>query len=140
MPHAGNKTMNVRASVLVVEDETSLRTPMCAALTLMGFITHQAESVDDALRILGAEHVDALVLDVRLPDPSGQQKTGLHLLRFVRATPEHARLPVLVFTGVPLSPAEEEMVRLNGGKVFYKPQPYAVLINHLNELLNTPAG
>lgn len=129
-----------RATVLVVEDETSLRTTMCAALTLMGFITHQAESVDGALKILGAEHVDAIVLDVRLPDPTGLQKSGLHLLRFVRATEEHALIPVLIFTGAPLSPAEEETVRLHNGHVFYKPQPYLVLINQLNELLNAPAG
>lgn len=127
-----------RSTVLVVEDETSLRTTMCASLTLMGFITHQAESVDAALRILGAEHVDAIVLDVRLPDSTGLQKSGLHLLRFVRATPEHAHIPVVIFTGVPLSPAEEEIVRQNGAHVFYKPQPYLVLINQLTELLNAP--
>lgn len=132
--------MIARAAVLVVEDETSLRTTMCAALTLMGFITHQAGSVDEALKILGADHVDAIVLDIRLPDPMGLQMSGLHLLRFVRATDEHAHIPVLVFTGVPLSPAEEEMVRTNGAHVFYKPQPYRVLIDQLNELLNASAG
>jgi DNA-binding response OmpR family regulator len=129
-----------RSTVLVVEDETSLRTTMCAALTLMGFITHQADSVDAALKILGTDHVDAVVLDVRLPDPTGLQKSGIHLLRFVRATPEHAHIPVLIFTGVPLSPAEEATVRQHGGHVFYKPQPYAVLINQLNELLHTRPG
>ena len=66
--------------------------------------------------------------------------SGLHLLRFVRATPEHAHIPVVVFTGVPLSPAEEETVRTNNGHVFYKPQPYRVLIDQLNELLKTSAG
>lgn len=110
---------------------------MCAALTLMGFMTHQAESVDAALKILGVERVDAIVLDVRLPDPTGLQQSGLHLLRFLRATPEHAQLPVLIFTGVPLSPAEEELVRVHHGHVFYKPQPYMTLINQLKELLGT---
>ena len=131
--------MMARATILVVEDETSLRTTMCAALTLMGFMTYQAESVDDALKILGAEHVDAIVLDIRLPDPTGMQTSGLHLLRFVRATPEHAHIPVVIFTGASLSPADEETIRSNGGHVFYKPQPYRVLIDQLNELLNTSA-
>ena len=131
--------MTSRAAVLVVEDETSLRTTMCAALTVMGFMTHQADSVDAALKVLGAERVDAIVLDVRLPDPTGLQQSGLHLLRYLRATVEHKHLPVLIFTGVPLSPSEEELVRVNGGHVFYKPQPYMVLINHLNGLLNSSA-
>jgi DNA-binding response OmpR family regulator len=128
-----------RATVLVVEDEPSLRRTMCASLTLIGFTTHQADSVDAALKILGAEDIDAIVLDVRLPDPNGLQHTGLHLLQFIRATPEHAHTPVVIFTGVPLSPSEEEIARLNNAQVFYKPLPYAVLINHLNELLDAPA-
>ena len=82
-----------RSTVLVVEDESSLRTTMCAALTLMGFATHQADSVDAALKILGVERVDAIVLDVRLPDPTGLQKSGIHLLRFVRATRSTAPIP-----------------------------------------------
>lgn len=127
--------MTSRAAILVVEDETSLRTTMCATLTLMGFMTHQAESVDAALKILGTERVDALVLDVRLPDPTGLQQSGLHLLRYLRATPEHVHLPVLIFTGVPLSASDEELVRVNAGHVFYKPQPYMVLINQLKVLL-----
>ena len=129
-----------RATVLVVEDEASLRTTMCAALTLIGFYTHQADSVDAARKILGVEQIDAIVLDVRLPDSKGLQQTGLHLLQFIRATPEHARTPVLIFTGVPLSPSEEEIVRLNAAHVFYKPQPYSVLINHLNGLLGAAPG
>ena len=132
--------MTSRAAVLVVEDEPSLRTTMCATLTLMGFLTHQAESVDAALKVLAAVHVDAIVLDVRLPDPTGLQQSGLHLLGYLRAVPEYTDLPVLIFTGVPLSKSEEESVRLNRGHVFYKPQPYMVLIEQLNELLNLPAG
>lgn len=128
-----------RAAILVVEDEASLRTTMCATLTLMGFMTHQAESVDAALKILGAERVDALVLDVRLPDPTGLQQSGLHLLRYLRATPEYVHLPVLIFTGVPLSASEEELVRGHGGHIFYKPQPYMVLIDQLKELLGLRA-
>jgi DNA-binding response OmpR family regulator len=128
--------MTSRAAVLVVEDETSLRTTMCATLTLMDFMTLQAESVEAALKVLGTEHVDAIVLDVRLPDPTGLQQSGLHLLRYLRATAEYANVPVLIFTGVPLLPSEEELVRVHGAHVFYKPQPYRVLINHLKELLN----
>ena len=101
---------------------------MCATLTLMGFMTHQADSVESALKTLGTEHVDAIVLDVRLPDPTGLQQSGLHLLRFLRATAEHAQVPVLIFTVCRVA-AEEELVRVHGAHVFYKPQPYMVLIN-----------
>jgi DNA-binding response OmpR family regulator len=125
-----------RAVVLVVEDEVSLRTTICASLTLVGFIPLQAGSVNAALKVLGAEHVDAIVLDVRLPDPNGFQQSGLHLLQFIRATPDYTNVPVVILTGLPLSRTEEELVRLNNANVFYKPQPYSVLIDRLNELLD----
>ena len=121
--------------VLVVEDEQSVQTTLCATLTLMGFKTYHADTVDSALKILGTEHVDAVSLDFRLPDPKGLQQTGLSLLAFLRATAEYAHVPVLIFTGMPLSPEDEELVRRHDAHVFYKPQPYSVLIEHLNRTL-----
>ena len=66
--------------------------------------------------------MNAIVLDVRLPDLTGRQPSGLNLLKFIRAMPEYADLPVLIFTGAQLSPVEEEIVRANRGHLFYKPQ------------------
>ena len=129
-----------RAVVLVVEDDAPLRTSMCAALTLMGFLPYGAGSVDAALKILGTEPVNAMVLDIRLPDPTGQQRSGLSLLKFVRTTAEFAEMPILVFTGMQLSASEEQVVRANRAHLFYKPQPYSVLIDHLNGLLNASAS
>jgi DNA-binding NtrC family response regulator len=123
--------------VLVVEDERSVQTTLCATLTLMGFKVHSAETVEDALKILGTQHVDAVSLDVRLPDPKGMERTGLSLLAFMRKTAEYAHVPVLVFTGMPLSRQDEELVRRNHADVFYKPQPYSVLIEHLKQVLLT---
>ena len=128
--------MTSRAVVLVVEDEEYLRTTMCAAFTLVGFLPVSAGTVEEALKILGTEPVHAIVLDVRLPDPGGSHRSGLNLLQYVRETPEHAQLPVLVFTGMPLTPHEEELVRANKAHLFYKPQQYAVLIDQLARLLD----
>jgi PleD family two-component response regulator len=52
--------------VLVVEDEPSVQTTLSATLAVTGFRTHHADTVESALKILGAEHVDAVMLDVRL--------------------------------------------------------------------------
>jgi two-component system, OmpR family, phosphate regulon response regulator PhoB len=127
--------------VLVVEDEPSVRTTLCAALTQGGFKAHAAEHVDAALKILGSEHVDAVSLDVRLPDWGGQQRNGLSLLTFLRATAEYAHVPVIIFTGVPLSPNEEALARTHDAQVFCKPQAHSVLIEHLSRLLeSSPAA
>jgi len=127
--------------VLVVEDELAVQTTLCATLTLMGFKAYPADTVENALKVLGREHVDAVCLDVRLPDPKGLERSGLTLLAFLRATAEYAHVPVLIFTGNPLSPDDEELARRNDAHVFYKPQRYSVLIEHLNRLLeSTPAA
>ena len=127
--------------VLVVEDEPSARTALCAALTNRGFKAYPAEHVDAALTTLGSEHVDAVCLDVRIPDPRGQQRNGLTLLRFLRATAEYANVPVIVVTGAALSHEETALVRAHDAEVFYKPHAHSVLIEHLSRLLeNSPAA
>ena len=124
-----------RSVVLVVEDEILVQTSLCTTLTLVGFSTHRADCVEAALRILGAEHVDAVLLDIRLPDSRGQQRSGLTLLAFLRATAEYAQVPVLIFTGVPLLDEEEALARKYDAQIFYKPTPYATLIDTLAKML-----
>jgi DNA-binding response OmpR family regulator len=123
-------------AILVVEDDPLLQTTLCATLTLSNFTAHRAETIDEALRILGREHIDAVTLDVRLPDPQGLKRSGLALLSFLRATPDYANVPVLIFTGIPLSEDEQMLARKHNAEVFIKPEPYATLICHLNEMLN----
>ncbi len=125
--------------VLVVEDEPSVQTTFCATLTLMGFKTLHADTVDRAIEILRTERIDAASLDIRLPDPKGLERSGLTLLSFLRASPEHAHLPVLIFTGVPLSPEEESLIRKHNAQVFYKPQRYVTLVECLARMLASPA-
>jgi DNA-binding NtrC family response regulator len=122
-------------AILVVEDEPSVQTTFCATLTLMGFRTHHADTVDSALEILTREHIDAVSLDVRLPDPKGQDRSGLTLLAYLRSTDEYAHLPVLIFTGVPLSSEEEGLIQGHNAQVFYKPQRYTTLVDCLTRML-----
>ena len=123
--------------VLVVEDEPSVQTTFCATLTLMGFKTQHADTVDRALEILSTERVDAVSLDVRLPDPKGLERSGLTLLAYLRASKEHAHLPVLIFTGQPLSQEEEILIQQHNAEVFYKPQRYTTLVECLTRMLGT---
>jgi DNA-binding response OmpR family regulator len=123
--------------VLVVEDEPSVQTTFCATLTLMGFKTQHADTVDRALEILSTERVDAVSLDVRLPDPKGLERSGLTLLAYLRASTEHAHLPVLIFTGQPLSQEEEILIQQHNAEVFYKPQRYTTLVECLTRMLGT---
>jgi CheY-like chemotaxis protein len=122
--------------VLVVEDEPFVQTTLCATLTLMGFKTYSASTIDAALKLLGTEHIDAISLDVRLPDPGGLQRTGLSLLAYVRASAEFAHIPVLIFTGVPLTQEDEDLARRNDAPIFYKPERYSRIAECFTQMLS----
>ena len=122
--------------VLVVEDEPFVQKTLCATLTLMGFKTHPASTIDAALKVLGTEHIDAISLDVRLPDPNGSQRTGLSLLAYVRASAEYAHVPVLIFTGMPLTDEDEDLARRHDAPIFYKPERYSRIAECFTQMLS----
>jgi DNA-binding response OmpR family regulator len=121
--------------VLVVEDEPTVQQTLCTALTVMGFRALRAGDVEAALKIIDTEQIDAFSLDIRIPDPKGLQRTGLSLLTHVRSKQEHATTPVLVFTGMPLSVEDLDLVELHRAQLFYKPERYSVVIAELQRLL-----
>jgi len=87
------------ATILVVEDDPSLRTFLADNLTADGHDVLVAETVRDALRELEYKRPDLAVVDLGLPDGS-----GLELLSRVReadgvASRLDPELPVLVLTG-----------------------------------------
>ena len=132
--------MRNRFVVLVVEDEVPVQATLCATLTLAGFSTRRADNVEDALTTLASVHVDAVILDVRLPDPKGLQRTGLSVLAYLRTTKEYRKTPVVIFTGVPLSDKDDALVRRHDAQLFYKPRPYVVIIETLRRMLGVGAA
>jgi DNA-binding response OmpR family regulator len=129
-----------RRAVRVVEDEPSLQQTLAAFLTLRGFRPFRAQNVEEALTILGREEIDAITMDVRMPDPRQLQRTGLTLLQFLRTDPLYQRTPILILTGIPLGDAEAALARRLRAEVFYKPQPYSALSDRLEALLATSAA
>jgi CheY-like chemotaxis protein len=121
--------------VLVVEDEPLVQQTLCTALTLMGFQTRRADDVDAALVVLANERIDAVSLDIRIPDPRGLERSGLSVLAHLRSIEGYGSVPVLVFTGMPLSAEDAELVQRHHARVFYKPQRYSVVIEELRRLL-----
>lgn len=81
--------------ILVVDDEPADRKQLVAQLAVLGYATVQANSGRQALRMLATETVDAVMLDLIMPDISGLQV--LHAIKGDRTT---EALPVLAMTGV----------------------------------------
>ena len=93
--------MNVAERILVVEDETNIRTIVEYALRDAGFDVLTAGRGDDALDTMEAEDVDLVVLDIMLPGVD-----GLEVCRRIRAD---RTVPIIM-----LSARDEELDKVLG--------------------------
>jgi CheY-like chemotaxis protein len=121
-------------SVLIVDDEPEIRNFLRSCLRQSGYAICEAEDIDSALNALDRERVDAVVLDVRLPDPMGWGRTGLEVLAFIRLHNAYTKLPVLILTGHALEPEEQDIIARHRADLFLKPDGYRLLLRRLDQL------
>lgn len=122
-----------KPSVLVVDDEPSIRTLLATALSLYGFSVTTAARAEEAIAALHSDDLSAAVVDVRMPGPS-----GLELLAYLRRDPARRDLPVVIFTGAELTDDEQAFVARHGAHLLYKPESHVALIEVLQQLTNPP--
>src|SRR5438309_6830580 len=83
-------------TMLLVEDETPLRTIIARNLEQRGYHLTAVASVCEAINQIMATLPDVIVLDVNLPDG-----TGWEILRWLRAADTHPA--IIVYSAVPPS-------------------------------------
>jgi PAS domain S-box-containing protein len=104
------------ASVLVVDDEPAIRTALTAFLGSLGHVADSVSSGREALAVLAGRSYDAILLDLRMPDVSGD--TVFEELR-VRSPDLAAR--VIFLTGDTQSESARSFLRDTGRPVLSKP-------------------
>src|SRR5262245_47387336 len=62
--------------LLVVEDEANLRAALVALVAREGFRTLEASTLDEARKLLSETRLDAVLVDLSLPDGSGLDLIG----------------------------------------------------------------
>lgn len=113
-------TSTAAKRVLVIDDESAIRKYLHMSLKDQGYQVLDAETGKEGLRILAEQKADLVILDLGLPDISGEEV--LHRLR------EWSQVPVLVLTAQ--SSDEDKVALLDGGADDYLTKPF-----HLPELL-----
>ena len=83
-----------RIRVLVVDDEPSICKALTIALQRAGFDALSAQSGDGALALLGNEHVDVMLIDLRIPDTRGDV-----VFELAAASHPHLRQQTVFMTG-----------------------------------------
>ena len=101
------------ATILVVDDEASLRLTMTMLLRARGHRVCQADGVTAALSVLATERLDIVVTDLRMPDGAG--------LDVLRAAKVHCpEADVIVLTGYAGWESAKEAMQLGATDYFEK--------------------
>ena len=133
-----SKQLSPRASVLVVDDDPSVRRLLERALRNGGFQPRPAMDIASAKALL-EEGAAAVLLDMLFVNSAGL--SGLDLLRYIRADPRYKDLPVVLLTGFTLNQAVLQEVKSLGAKLCQKPVSPTVLVDRLKELVSlTPCA
>ena len=104
-----------RKRLLIVEDNPAEQLSIRELLGYDDIDVTVVTSGGEALDLLREQPFDCVVLDLRLPDMSGFQ-----VLEQLRETPSLGDVPVVVFTGKELSPAEDAQLRTLARSVVVK--------------------
>ena len=93
MERAPTRSISVAGKILVVADDEILRHFLRSCLEAQGFGVVTAADGEEALRAVGLQMPDAIILDLMLPDLD-----GLSVCRHLRTNPDTARIPILVLS------------------------------------------
>jgi PAS domain S-box-containing protein len=122
--------------VLVVEDNTFLRTALMASLKQLGYQAWEAKNGEDALERMGKEgaEVKLILSDLIMPFVGGEE-----LIRTVRA--QGWRQPIIVCSGHPQANAKMEQLQGHGAITWLpKPPTLTQLAQSLYQALHRQAG
>jgi two-component system response regulator MprA len=103
--------------VLVVDDDAAVRQSLSTALGRDGYEVLAADGGKSALAHLAATRVDAMVLDVAMPEPN-----GLEVCRRLRSRGD--RTPILMLTAREL--VDDRVAGLDAGADDYLVKPFAL--------------
>ncbi|MHB8472785.1 MAG: sigma-54-dependent transcriptional regulator [Gammaproteobacteria bacterium] len=119
-----------QSSVLIVEDDLSLREALCDTLALAGYPVSSACDAQSALDMLAQESFSMVVSDVQMPRMDGHA-----LLKRVKAA--HPDLPVLLMTAY--GTIQKAVAALHDGAADYLVKPFdaEVLVNMVSRYLPT---
>src|SRR5258708_24644699 len=126
------KMRPMEAHILVVDDDAAIRELVREYLSEHDFKVSMAETGAEMDKVLGAEMVDLVILDLKLPD-----EDGLSIARRIR---ESLDLPIIILTG-----RKEEADRIMGlelGADDYVTKPFSQreLMARIKAVLRRPEG
>ncbi len=119
-----------RATVLLAEDDRSLRRYLEVVLLRAGYEVLTAADGLEAMKALLSTHVDVVVTDAVMPHLSGHE-----LCRFLRNHPKLKSLPVVLLSGADADAPRPSGADAGADVYLSKPVPAEELADNLARLL-----
>lgn len=125
---AGAQTpVDGKKTILVVDDEASIRELLRQELEAAGYLVREAKDGRDALVQVKRAKPDLIVLDVMMPELS-----GFDVAAVLRNDPETFNIPIVILSIVQ---DKERGLRLGVDRYFTKPMDTQVLLSEIGALL-----
>jgi two-component system alkaline phosphatase synthesis response regulator PhoP len=122
-------------TVLICDNERTLRALVRAALKDSGYRILEAQDGDEALEIARAQRPDLMILDMMMPG-----RTGLDVLAELRQTDELGATPVIMLTARTQDADREQAERAGADRFLPKPFSPRRLASIVDEMLDSVAG
>jgi CheY-like chemotaxis protein len=101
-------------NILVVDDDKNFAHTLCAILKSEGYQCQEVYSVKEAQKILGMEHFDCVLSDVRMPEKSGADF-------YQEIKDQYPNLPFILMTAYTSSEVIDEAIHSGVLKAIQKP-------------------
>ena len=119
------------ANILVVDDSPTIRRMVCTALAGLADVSFaEAGSGLEAIETLAVSPVQAVVLDLNMPDMH-----GLDVLRFLRSHEQYRGLPVMILTTRGDEPSRDAALDAGASAYMTKPFSPTTLLSSMRDLL-----
>ena len=120
----------MKKSILVVDDDPSVRKSLARVLTAENYLTLLARNGKEALEILANNHVDLIMLDLNMPVKDGWQT-------FSTLSFENPTIPIVIIT----ARSNQLFSALAAGvaSLMEKPLDFPELLRTVGALLSEPA-
>ena len=124
-------------TVLVVDDERTIRELMISFLVKEGYEVLAAQNAREAMRHIEREELDLILLDIRLPDASGEDV--LDYLRGRERIQGETRIPVIVISGVITRHLAPRLIKRGADGLIVKPFEFGRVSGEIQRVLETAA-
>ncbi|MDP6355236.1 MAG: response regulator [Planctomycetota bacterium] len=122
-----------RNSILVVDDDSTIRLGFKSLLEEYGFEVETADDGREGLKATMGREFDLILLDIYMPNMN-----GLDCIKALRISRPY--VPVIIVTATPESDLAREALREGADDLLPKPVPGEVLVNKINEVMTNRAN